>query len=66
MNSNMNVTGHKAFLELDMISLGLKSNIYRRKTAQIDGAAVPVCHCTINVRHHLARTRFRIKVFDII
>ena len=34
MMPNMNVSEHKAFRELDMIALALKSKLYRRKTAR--------------------------------
>ena len=34
MMLNVNVSEHKAFRELDMIALALKSKLYRRKTAR--------------------------------
>ncbi len=66
MMPNVNVSEHKAFRELDMIALALKSKLYRRKTARHSGAATHFSHRKSNVRHHLPCTEFRLKVFDII
>ena len=62
---NVNVSEHKAFRELDMIALALKSKLYRRKTARHSGAATYFSHRKSNVRHHLTCVPLKLTTVDL-